>query len=378
LARSKTALLAALLSLAAVPASAFVVVYDPPEVDRWNYLFNGTPGVRPNTPIFGAFQTAGAFDQRDGQMLVIFDTFPEVPAGRPETAYQIHGATLILDRNPANAWVYDPSYDGYRTYLALENPSDPAALPDGDAGRPIELYGVGYRLSGLDATTYDETGTAFSPPGMVARTRYAYPNDFLAHPTLFGDRDVSNNVLDRFDPTPFGVGVIPGATPGSTVSGAGTVEIDVAITPAIRAYLRKRLAQGSVDLMVTSLEPAAQGGPAVYPVLLAKESGTGAATLELDVIVTPACNDGVDSDGDSLVDYPSDPGCFAGGDDTEVEDCQDGRDNDSDGFVDFPADPQCTTPTKGRERNPTCGVGGLELAGVALLATLRRKLRRRS
>jgi hypothetical protein len=256
LVRSKTLLLAALLALVAAPASAFPVVFDPPDVDRWNYLFNGTPGIRPNAPIFGAFQTAGAFDQRDGQMLVIFDTFPEIPAGRPETAYQIFSAKLILDRNPTNSWVYDDSYDGYRTYLALENPSDPDALPDGDAGRPIELYGVGYRLGGLDATTYNETGTAFGPPGLVAGTRYAYANDFLAHPTLFGDRDVSNNVLARFDPTPFGVGVIPGATPGSTVSGAGTVEIAVPITPAIRAYLRDRLAQGSVDLMVTSLEPA--------------------------------------------------------------------------------------------------------------------------
>jgi hypothetical protein len=113
-------------------------------------------------------------------------------------------------------------------------------------------------------------------------------------------------------------------------------------------------------------------------VLLNKESGTGAATLELDVLVTPACNDGVDSDGDGLVDYPNDPGCFAGGDDSEVEDCQDGRDNDNDGFIDFPADPQCTTADKGRERNPTCGVGGLELAGIGLLGLVRRKLRRRS
>lgn len=376
--RSKTLLFGALLALAAGPASSFVVVYDPPDVDRWNYLFNATPGTRTNAPIFGAFQTAGAFDERDGQMLVIFDTFPEVSAGRPESAYQIYGATLILDRSPTNSWVYDATYDGYRTYLALENPSDPQALPDTDAGRPIELYGVGYRQAGLDATTYDETGTAFGPPGMVARTRYAYPNDHLAHPTLFGTRDVSNNVLDRFDPTPFGVGVIPGATPGTTVSGAGTVEIDVAVTPAVRAYLRNRLAKGSVDLMVTSLEPAAQGGPAVYPVFLDKASGTGAATLELDVLVTPACSDGVSNDADGLIDYPNDPGCFAAGDDTEVEDCQDGIDNDKDGFIDFPADPQCTTPTKGRERPKSCGVGGLELAGVGVLGLMRRKLRRRA
>jgi hypothetical protein len=31
----------------------------------------------------------------------------------------------------------------------------------------------------------------------------------------------------------------------------------------------------------------------------------------------PACSDGVDNDGDNLIDFPSDPGCFAANDDTE-------------------------------------------------------------
>jgi hypothetical protein len=369
-----------LLAAATAPiaASAVVRVYDPPDVDRWNYLFNATPGIRPTAPVFGAFATDGQFDQRDGQQLLIFDTFPEIPAGRPESAYTILSASVVLDRNPTSSWVYDATQDGYRTYLALENAADPDALPDTDAGRPLELFGVGYRLAGLDATTYDETGTAFGPSGLVAGTRYAYANDFLAHPTLFGDRDVSNNVLDRFDPTPFGVGTIPGATPGQTVTGAGTVEVAIALTPAVVAYLRDRLAQGSVDLMVTSLEPASFGGPSVYPVLLNKESGTGAATLTLDVNVTPGCKDGVDNDGDGLVDYPADPGCRTQNDDTELFDCQDGVDNDGDGFTDYPADPQCTSPTRGSERPPTCGLLGIEAAGVLAWALVRRRQRRRA
>jgi len=362
LARSIRLGLSVLVASAGLAASAhaFPIVYDPPDVDRWNYLFAATPGDRPTAPVFGAFATAGQFDERDGQMLLIFDTFPEIPAGRPPSAYSILSAKVVLDRSPTNSWVYDSTYDGYRTYLALENPSDPQALADTDAGRPMELYGVGYRLAGLDATTYDENGTAFGPAGLVARTRYAYPNDNLASPTLFGDRDVSNNVLDRFDPTAFAVGIVPGATPGTTISGAGTVEMNLSLTPSVRAYLQNRLAQGSVDLMVTSLEPAAQGGAAVYPVFLQKESGTGAATLEIDVVVKPSCNDGVDNDGDSLVDYPADPGCFAKGDDTEVEDCRDGVDNDGDGKIDYPADPQCKSATGAREKPAGCGLLGVE------------------
>jgi len=322
--------------LAVAPrADAVLRVFDPPAVDSWLYPFAGLAGLRPSSPTFGAFATAGAFDERDAQALFIFDTAPSIPAGRPPGAYLITSARLILDRSPTNAWVYDPSYDGYRTYLALENPGDPDQLPDTDAGRPMELYGVGYRLVGLDATTYDENATPFSS-GPGQRVRYAYANDFAG----LADRDVSNNVLDRFDPTPFAIGAIPGATPGSTVSGAGTVEFAInPFSPTAVAYLRSRLAQGSVDLLATSLAPASQGGPAVYPVYLNKESGTGAATLELDVRIA-ACGDGLDNDADTRIDYP--------------------------------ADPQCSFHSDNKEQPSSCGLFGIEMAGVWLALRRRR------
>jgi hypothetical protein len=308
-----TLLLSALL---ATPGRASVVVFDPPDVDRWNYPFNSTPGIRPNAPLFGAFATAGLFDERDAQALLIFDTEPEIPAGRPLAAYTIHSARVVLDRNAAGSFVYDPSYDGFRTYLALEDAGDPDQLPDADAGRPIELYGVGYRLGGLTALTYHETATPFAGAA-GARQRYAYPNDNRANPTLFGDRDVSNNVLDGFEARPFALGTIPGATPGAALTGTGVVEMNFNLQSQVVAYLRQRLAQGSVDLMVTTLTPASQGGPVVYPVIQLKESGVGAATLELDVTVTAACADGVDNDGDTFVDYPTDPHCTGPSDDRE-------------------------------------------------------------
>ena len=49
------------------------------------------------------------------------------------------------------------------------------------------------------------------------------------------------------------------------------------------------------------------------------------------------CDDGLDNDGDSLTDYPSDPGCSDPGDTNEhsTVQCDDGADNDGDGKVDF-------------------------------------------
>ncbi len=66
---------------------------------------------------------------------------------------------------------------------------------------------------------------------------------------------------------------------------------------------------------------------------------------------TYQCNDGIDNDGDGLIDYPADPGCSSATDDDETNSsgpgggsapiCHDFIDNDGDGLVDFPNDPGC-------------------------------------
>lgn len=48
-----------------------------------------------------------------------------------------------------------------------------------------------------------------------------------------------------------------------------------------------------------------------------------------------SCNDGLDNDGDVLIDFPDDPGCLDPASDTEAPECQDGEDNDADGSIDF-------------------------------------------
>jgi len=75
----------------------------------------------------------------------------------------------------------------------------------------------------------------------------------------------------------------------------------------------------------------------------------------------PQCQDGIDNDGDGLVDYPADPGCTDADDDTEAPNptdsgpaCSDGADNDQDGLIDM-ADPGCSSPADDDE---TDGGGG--------------------
>jgi hypothetical protein len=62
----------------------------------------------------------------------------------------------------------------------------------------------------------------------------------------------------------------------------------------------------------------------------------------------PQCSDGLDNDGDGLVDYPADPGCENASDNDEsnhvpvLHQCNDGIDNDGDNRTDYPDDVGCS------------------------------------
>jgi hypothetical protein len=81
--------------------------------------------------------------------------------------------------------------------------------------------------------------------------------------------------------------------------------------------------------------------------------GVGCGGGGNDKAGNPQCSDGIDNDGDGLVDFPDDPGCVnAEGSDEHAgpyPQCSDGRDNDGDGKIDFPNDPGCLVPQQDSE-----------------------------
>jgi cysteine-rich repeat protein len=87
----------------------------------------------------------------------------------------------------------------------------------------------------------------------------------------------------------------------------------------------------------------------------------------------PACNNGLDDDGDGLVDAAGDPGCSSTSDTSERDaglPCDDGVDNDGDLQIDFPGDPGCFDASWATE-SPECddvidndGDGGRDTDGT--------------
>lgn len=264
------------LSLPAGLASAGTFSVDA-TFDRWNYPFNGTPGTRSAAPTFGAFAEP-TFDERDGQLLVGFDTASLLPALGAGQSYRVNSVSVTATHT-GGSFAYDPTYDSFTTHLGEE---DPAATADTDAGRPIVLTGVGLRngytslgfgsnLGGATVTppVYQED-EAFSPvPAPVAGTRSAFAAAFNADGELV---DVSNNVgtnglSEGFDFTPFAVGTTdldPGASVLESVPGqsaGSTFAFDLDLTDAsILAYVEEGLADGGLFFSITSLHGSSIAG----------------------------------------------------------------------------------------------------------------------
>lgn len=110
-----------------------------------------------------------------------------------------------------------------------------------------------------------------------------------------------------------------------------------------------------------------------YTVSDGTNTDTGAVVVTVDSVLD-ACEDGIDNDGDTLIDFPDDPGCTSASDNDETHvvippppangECNDGIDNEGDTLIDQ-QDPQCYTngvytPTNTEASPvPTGGGGGI-------------------
>ncbi len=312
--------LASLVLTTVVPSSAavsgpFRISQERPTLDRWMYPFNVYAGSRVVAPTYGSFDPR--FDARDAQFLLGWDTASEIPTNAGPSRYLLRRVvvqvTSIAPNSPNQPFVYDPTYDSAFSYVT----NQPGFRPDTDPGRPIELYGMGFR-GGFTTETFLENSPfgpirPFTSPDIAIESRNAYAATFDEAGELI---DISNHAAQlnaawtrpTFEVHPWAVGTTTNAAPGEPVPDDAKMRFAVELTdPLVVGYLQSALDQGRLRLVVSCLSPAGQsttggtgaGGSGAYPWWATKEHGLyDAPRLELEgVVVGPG-----DEDADGLPD----------------------------------------------------------------------------
>lgn len=261
------------------------------------YAFNSMPGTRPAAPVFSTFTESEESDTRVGQFLMGWDTTSHVPSGRPPERYVIRAARLTLTTLRDQSFVNDSTVDAFETALPA---GDPRALPDADAGRPIELYGAGFR-GGFTAETFRED----SPFGSnQTGARNGFTVGFNPARELV---DVSNNVGKTREPylpfpsRPFAIGVITNVPAGEPVPAGSSVTFLLELgDPDVRGYLQNALSTGRLWLAASWMgRSAGQTGGFTYPDFATRDNLLDPGPrLELDVVVIGDA----DTDADGLPD----------------------------------------------------------------------------
>ena len=295
-----------LMVFADVDASAGVVVEA--VGDKYMYPFiNDIPsaGRRGSASAFGAYGAIDDpdfnFDDRDGQFFLDFATAALAQPGKGAPNYRILSLaiTVVVENN--NIFAYDSTFDALGSYTG--------SFPDSDPGRPMELYGVGYR-SNWTRSSFNEDSSfqtqpsspILDPKGDWNRKRNAFALDF--GPTGLS-RDVSNNVDEGFEVNPWAVADSPGyidfdgnyiTSPiahGSLVPEGRVFRFRVNVAdPLIAAYLQDSLNSGRLHLMVSSLYGTTQQSTDI-PRFYTKDHDPGIGyylgpQLEAEVVLMPS------------------------------------------------------------------------------------------
>ncbi len=358
----QTALLAAgLVLVCAATAGAQSFTFATPSDDRWHYPFNFTPGVRATGSCFGA-AAIWPFNDRDGCVVIAWDTSAQITPGLGPDAYDIQSITITLTNQPNAFWPIDLSTDEWFTYdlngdevinadgFPRGHPQDTdGESSDPDDGRPIELFGAGFG----PVYTYEnwvETSIYVGSTNLTSMPRDPFPFVFqdVTGAMLHVEDSVKglhNEGLElpvaQFTPTPWAIGAPLAYTPAQQpIAFDVTFELDLELSDGlVRSYFQEQLDGGRLFVYVTSLrEVAVMGSPTDVPSFFMKEAlslnpvPAGAKAPSLTLVLTDASPGDFDADDDvDLLDAAEFMNCFAGADVPAGSGCAAGAfDGDSD------------------------------------------------
>lgn len=274
------------------------------------------------------------------------------------------------------------------TYLDRDQSGRIGIAPGADAASVVAEGGDGevavHGLAFTPATAHGACALEVAP-GAPPRVR-------LGRDRRFRLEAAAGNARPAADPGPDLDLVIPGSvlaldgTASCDSDGAGDLDGDGAddgLTP--RWELVSAPARGAWTL----LEPSSwhprlvvdEPGPYRVSLVVTDAHGAESLPVEVRILAGAPCGDGVDFDLDGWIDG-DDPGCSEGLGIVETPLCANGLDDDGDGLVDWPDDPECVRQYGHSERHLRCGLGAELGLGLALwlagwLAARRRTRGRR-
>jgi hypothetical protein len=249
-------------------------------------------------PIWAYDDPDSGVDTRMSQEIVGWETASLVPTNQTPTHYLIKRCRVTLTINDDNTFLFDPTHDAYQTYLAT---NDPSYQPDTDPGRPVEMFGVGYR-NGYNAISFSQA-PVFGSDAPGGRNAYA-----VGWGTNGVFVDVSNNFAKTnsnfpvFEAWPFAVGQVTNVAPGQPVPGGSKMFFDLDVAnPAVITYLQNSLNIGVLNLDVSALHPVfGLGGPLTYPTFTTHFNSLAPTPTRLELEVTVVRD--LDTDNDGLPD----------------------------------------------------------------------------
>ncbi len=252
-------------------------------------------------PVWAYYDPDSGVDMRMSQEIVGWNTASLIPTNQTPTRYLIRRCRVTLTVNDDKTFLFDPTHDAYQTHL---NINDPAYQADTDIGRPVELFGVGYR-NGYDAISFNEN-PAFGSGAPGGRNAYA-----VGLGTNGAFVDVSNNFgktnsnFPFFEAWPFAVGQVTNAAAGQLVPAASKMFFELNVTdPAVLTYLQNSLDIGILNFAVSTLYQvtgySGPGGMSTYPSFTTHFNSLAPTPTRLELEATVIRD--VDTDNDGLPD----------------------------------------------------------------------------
>ncbi len=248
-----------------------------PSQDRWNYLFNVTPGTRPRASVFRSVDPEIGV-KRHGVFAFTYDTSSIFPPGKDERAYEIVSASVRVMTSDNFDVPYDPSLDAVTSYLP---PSADDFANDQDPGRPIELFGAGLRHD-LSFETWVE-GAPYIPEGETDRSLFPAVLDDSGE---LVDITLAVDYTNPLETPAFAIGTLNETPPGAPIPADSWMEFEFDLSQKrVVNYLQRSLAKGTLAFTLTSLNGGGQENRA-FPEFYTRDSLLGEAPqLSLSVRV---------------------------------------------------------------------------------------------